>query len=236
MARLRIGLLECDHVRPHLQPIAGDYRDMFSALVPSVELVPYDIRGGVLPSSPSECDGWLCTGSSSSVYDGSRWIDDLSAFARDVRVARTPFVGICFGHQLLAHALGGRTERAEGGWGVGTHRLDLARSAPWMEPPLDAISLLYCHQDQITVLPEGGEILGSTAHCQVAMVAVGSSMLGIQGHPEFGAAYLAALIDERVHRLGTERTALARASLATPRDEATVSRWIISFLTGARPT
>src|SRR4051794_36622829 len=91
---------------------------MFSELL-DVELVPFDVVNGVLPSSPDECDGWLAGGSRFSVYDDRPWIHSTSAFVRKVRDAGAPYVGICFGHQLLAHALGGRTEKASVGWGVG---------------------------------------------------------------------------------------------------------------------
>ena len=118
---MRIGLLECDHVAERYLPIAGDYGDMFGRwwrdADPDAEVVRYDAHRGVLPERPDECDAWLCTGSSASVYDDEPWIDGLADFVRAVHVARVPLVGVCFGHQLLAHALGGRTERADGRMG-----------------------------------------------------------------------------------------------------------------------
>jgi GMP synthase-like glutamine amidotransferase len=226
----RVGVLECDHVRPELRSIAGDYRDMFAALLPAVELVPYDVRAGVLPSSPNDCDGWICTGSSASVYEGASWVEDLSGFVRAARADGSPFVGICFGHQLLAQALGGGVERASVGWGAGAHRLTVQTSEPWMDPPLDEVILLYSHQDQVTEVPDGGRILGSTGHCPVAMLQIDETMLGIQGHPEFGAPYLRALIDLRVDRIGHDGADRARASLSAPRDEIVVGAWIRAFL------
>jgi GMP synthase-like glutamine amidotransferase len=146
------------------------------------------------------------------------------------RGAGVPFVGICFGHQLIAHALGGRVTRAEGGWGVGTQRASVASTTPWMVPPRDEYALLYSHQDQVVVLPEDGRSLASTNHAPVAMLAVGDTMLGIQGHPEFGASYLDALMADRVERIGAARHAHAVASLDEPRDEALVAQWIARFL------
>src|SRR5438105_14480768 len=102
---LRIGLVECDHVNDRFRAINGDYADMFESLL-DLELVGYDAVNGVLPAEPHECDGWLATGSRFSVYDDVEWIHRLGGFVRDVRDAGAPFVGICFGHQLLAHALG----------------------------------------------------------------------------------------------------------------------------------
>jgi GMP synthase-like glutamine amidotransferase len=231
---LRVGILVCDDVAARYLPIAGDYGDMFAAMVtdadPAAEVVRYDARHGVLPERPDECDAWLCTGSSASVYDAEAWISDLSAFVREVHAARVPFVGICFGHQLLAHALGGRTERAPGGWGVGALAMDVTQTAPWMAPALSSVTLLYSHQDQVTELPPGGEVLASAAHCPVAALTVGEDMVGIQAHPEFGADYVRALLEDRVDRIGDAQTATALESLDAPTDEAVVAAWIVTFL------
>lgn len=230
---MRIGLLECDHVAERYRAIAGDYRDMFQAMVsasdPAAEVVLYDVLGGVLPSRANECDAWLCTGSSASVYDGDAWIDALAEFVRDVHAAGVPFVGICFGHQLIAHALGGRTERAAVGWGAGALPMDIVDEQDWMVPTLASATLLYSHQDQVTALPPGGRVLASAAHCPVAMLALGH-VIGIQAHPEFGAPYLRALLQDRVDRIGEAGTAAALASLDQPTDETTVAGWILAFL------
>lgn len=233
---MRIGLLECDHVDDRYRPIAGDYRNMFAALLseplPDAELVAYDAAAGVLPAAPDECDAWLCSGSRFSVYDDLGWIGELASFVRKVADAGTPFVGICFGHQLIAHALGGRTERAESGWAAGAHRLDVVRTEPWMQPPRTSLNLLFMHQDQVRRVPDGGEVLACTVHCQIAVLRVGESMLGIQAHPEFGAPYLEALLDACVARIGEERTATARRSLATSTDERVAATWMVRFLRG----
>jgi GMP synthase-like glutamine amidotransferase len=233
---VRIGLLECDHVDEHNRTVAGDYSDMFRQMLagplPHAEVVTFDARNGVLPGSPHDCDAWLCTGSRHSVYEDLDWIRDLSGFVRRAGEAEVPFVGICFGHQLIAHSLGGRTERAAVGWAAGAHLVDITRPEPWMDPPLTSARLLFMHQDQVQDLPEGAEVLACTEHCQVAALRVGPSMLGIQAHPEFSVVYLEALLDDRVGRIGEERTERARRSLAEPIDDETVARWIARFLEG----
>lgn len=220
----RIGLLECDHVDDRFRSIAGDYLDMFAVLLPHLDLVPYDACNGRLPSSPDDCDGWVATGSRRSVYDDEPWIHALSGFVRSIREAGAPYAGICFGHQLLAHALGGRTARAGSGWGAGAHDMAVRDREP------HTVRLLYMHGDQVADVPEDGVVLGKTDHCPVAMLQVGSSMLGMQAHPEFPPAYLEALLDVRVGRIGEEKTAAARASLEGPLDAAVAARWIASNL------
>ena len=236
---MRIGLLECDHVRERYLPIAGDYSDMFEAMIalvdPEAEVVGYDARNGVLPARPDECDAWLITGSAASVYDDEPWIEPVADLVRAVHEARVPCVGICFGHQLLAHALGGRTERAEGGWGVGALAMEVLDAQPWMEPGLASATLLYSHQDQVTELPPDGRILASAAHCPIAMLAIGDDMIGMQAHPEFGADYVRALLEDRVDRIGQATTAAALATLYEPSDEVAVACWILAFVRSRVP-
>ena len=235
---MRIGILEADHVQERYLPIAGDYWDMFSTMVadadPAASAVRYDVRDGQLPKRPDDCDAWLCTGSSASVFDDEPWIHDLADLVREIHVARVPFVGICFGHQLLAHALGGRTERA-GRWGVGALPMDLVDVPPWIDPLVPSPTLLYSHQDQVTALPPDSRVLANAPHCPIAMVAVGEDMLGLQAHPEFGAAYVRALLDDRVDRIGDQETEVAVATLERPTDERAVAAWILAFLRSRLP-
>ncbi|MEQ1786463.1 MAG: hypothetical protein ABL966_05375 [Acidimicrobiales bacterium] len=231
---MRVGVLVCDHVAERYLGIDGDYTDMFTEMVArtgeSAEVVLYDAVAGVLPGRPDECDGWLCTGSSSSVYDGDAWIEALAAFVREVHAAKVPFAGVCFGHQLVAHALGGRTERATRGWGAGALPMEVTVEEPWMTPPRSSATLLYSHQDQVTVLPPGGRVLASAAHCPIAMLAVDDHVVGVQAHPEFSTAYLRALLEDRVDRIGEAGTAAAMASLEQPTDELAVAAWLLAFL------
>jgi GMP synthase-like glutamine amidotransferase len=99
-----------------------------------------------------------------------------------------------------------------------------------MDPPRASVTLLHSHQDQVILLPPGGEVLASAAHCPVAMLSVGDTTLGIQAHPEFRAPYLRALVEDRVDRLTPAGTAAALDTLRTPTDEAVVARWLTGFL------
>jgi GMP synthase-like glutamine amidotransferase len=236
---VRIGLLECDHVGRKYRGIAGDYFDMFAVIfdrfAPKVELVPFDVVGGVLPDAVDTCQGYVCTGSRYSAYDDYPWIRQLVGFVREVQTASVPFVGICFGHQILAQALGGRVAKAASGWGAGAHILDVdttAAAVPWMVPAQDACNLLFMHQDQVVDLPRGATLLGSAEHCPVAMFEVGAGLLGVQAHPEFTPDFAAALIHDRSTLITEAVSERALASLGKPTDEAVVTAWMGRLLAG----
>jgi GMP synthase-like glutamine amidotransferase len=172
-APIEVGLLECDHVAPHLLEIGGDYADMFAAAfarhAPHVRFVRYDAVGGHLPEDPRVHDAWLVTGSRWSVYDDEPWIAALLGFIRRVDAAGGVLVGVCFGHQAIAHALGGQTTRSERGWGVGVHEAALTARRPWMDADgAAAFGLLMTHQDQVRRLPPGASVLACSDHCEVA--------------------------------------------------------------------
>ena len=227
---MRVGLLECDHVGERLRHLSGDYADMFGALLGDLELLPFDVCNGELPDVPDQCDAWLCTGSRRSVYDDDEWIEPARQFVRDVGHAGVPFVGICFGHQLLADALGGSVEKSNYGWGAGIHAVQVTATERWMQPRQDRLRLHFMHQDQVVRPPEDAVVLGCTDHCSVAMFRVGETMLGMQAHPEFTVPYAGALLADRTERVGGDRAEEARRSLTTPTDEAVAARWLTSFL------
>ncbi|MCB9303244.1 MAG: amidotransferase [Lewinellaceae bacterium] len=131
---MKIGLLECDHVAPPFRHIAGDYRDMFAAILPGLQLKPYDVCNGEFPENVEACDGYLCTGSKYSVYDDIDWIHRLKVFFHELYAAKKPFVGVCFGHQMMAEALGGKVAKAPVGWCVGVHEFAVLETAEWMRP------------------------------------------------------------------------------------------------------
>jgi GMP synthase-like glutamine amidotransferase len=231
---LRIGLLGCDDVPERLKHIAGGYRDMFEALLaphmPNLDLVWFDVIKGALPENPDVCDGYICTGSRYSVYENRDWILRLQAHVRELATARKPFVGICFGHQVLAQALGGEVAQAEQGWGVGILEMSIVQPEAWMLPPRQQCRLQYMHADQVQRLPPQSEVLATASHCPIAMFRVNRMMLGIEGHPEFPAPYVDALIEARREQIGSARAEAALACLRGPVDSQTVARWIANFL------
>lgn len=229
---MKVGLLECDHVMEKYAHIAGDYwqmfEDLFARHAPQLELVNFDVRNGELPVSVDACEAFICTGSRFSAYDPEDWIQGLMGFLRQLRDVNKPFVGICFGHQLMAEALGGKVEKAQQGWGIGVHGLNIVKQESWMQPEQASCGVQYSHRDQVTRLPENSVLLGESDHCPVAMFRVGETMLGIQGHPEFPAAYVEALVRGRTELIGADKVNATKFD--APTDEAIITNWLAKFL------
>jgi GMP synthase-like glutamine amidotransferase len=234
---MRIGLLVAGHVDEASRGVAGDYPDLFGALLGThdVELVEYDIAAGRFPDSVAECDGWLCSPSRSSVYDDLPWITPAEAMLRDLIATEQPYVGICFGHQLLARALGATVERSPGGWQVGAQTYELVQQRPWMNPPLRQATLIASHEDQVMTMPEGAELLarGLTGESAIAGFTVGERAWTLQGHPEFVAPLADHLLARRIELIGAEKVVAGRASLAKPLDREVVGAWIARFFATA---
>lgn len=231
---LRLGILQADRVDPECCDRFGDYPDMFAtalhdALGSGVSFEFFDVRRGCYPDRIGACDGYLITGSRASVYDDEPWIARLKDFVRELNDARAKTVGICFGHQLIAAALGGIVNRAAAGWGVGVHTWKVVDDEPWMRPRLREIRLLASHQDQVGILPRGARLLAASDFCPHAVFAVEGHLFAVQGHPEFTRDYAGFLMYKRRDQLGGAFGPGLR-SLQRPTDEAVVARWIAGFL------
>jgi GMP synthase-like glutamine amidotransferase len=185
----RIGILQTDHAPIELLNKHGDYNEFFMRLL-SDELLrfeTYAIVDGVVPSSVTDADGWLITGAKYAVYERHDWIAKLERLIREIYDARIPLIGICFGHEIIAQALGGRVEKSHRGWTAGPvcyERSDLKKTQ----------TILAWHQDQVTVKPALAELVGSSTDCENAVLRYGSTVMTYQGHPEITADYLRDLL------------------------------------------
>lgn len=231
---MKIGILQADDVNPVLQPEHGNYPQMFEkalrAVLPDCELPVYRVLDGELPATTTECDAWLITGSKFGVNDGLHWIEALSDFVRTLWAEQRPLVGICFGHQLMARALGGTVVKSDKGWGVGLSFNQVIERKPWMQPWQEELDLLVSHQDQVVVLPEEAQVLASSDFCPYYLIQYGECFLSVQGHPEFCVDYCRALMEMRRDTLPAARLRAGRASLNAEADSQLMMQWIASFL------
>jgi GMP synthase-like glutamine amidotransferase len=228
---MKIGILETGEPPANLELRFGRYESMFSTLLGGrFATTNYNIVGGTFPSAVEEQDAYIVTGSLAGVYDPFSWISDLKTFLREAK-GKTKLVGVCFGHQIMAEAFGGRVEKSERGWGTGLHRYDVREKAAWMDD-VQSFAVPVSHQDQIIEQPPGSRVLASSAFTPFAVLGYQDQpAISFQCHPEFEPGYAAALIEHRRARLPDPDGAIA--SLGKPNDRALVGKWIGRFLDGS---
>jgi GMP synthase-like glutamine amidotransferase len=237
-----IGILETGRVNETLIPRYGEYAPMFEAWLcradPGFAYRAYATLDGEIPASPAECDAWLVTGSKHGVYDDLPWIDPLKAFLRASRAAGQPIIGICFGHQILAEALGGQAMKSAKGWGAGAHEYDVVRRPAWMAGAPDSFAIHAMHQDQVTAIPEDATVLAASPFCEFAMLAYGDpdapDAISIQPHPEFDVDYARALVELRSGvAIPPDRSAQALESFGRTVHQQEMARWCVDYLRNA---
>jgi GMP synthase-like glutamine amidotransferase len=239
---MHIGILKTDAVRPEWVSEFGEYPDMFERLVlaadPSATFSVWDVEEGVYPSDSDvdTVDGFIITGSKSSAYADKEWIRNLERLVQELHAKRKKMVGICFGHQVIARALGGTVAKSDKGWGVGVNVYNVSELPVQGDDEIRGggsgfLKLVASHQDQVTVLPPGARTVVSNEHCENAGFVIGEHVLTLQGHPEFSAEYSEAIMAFRHDMIGAERVAQGRASLVTHQHEGPrVARWMVDFL------
>ena len=158
---MKIGILNADAVKPEFAAEFGEYPDMFAevllAVNPGLDLVTYEVVQDEYPAHLDEADAYIITGSKLSVYDEVPWVLRLKEFVVELHEAQKTLIGICFGHQMVAEALGGKTSAANVGWCVGVHRIFPTADAASYGLPGGPINLRANHKDQVTQLPPGGK-------------------------------------------------------------------------------
>jgi GMP synthase-like glutamine amidotransferase len=222
---MKLAILETGRPPGALAEEFGDYPSMFEQLLgDGFAVETFDVQAGQLPDSGH--DAILITGSPAGVYDDFPWIGPLMQFIRSA--ADRKMVGVCFGHQVMAQALGGRVVKSEKGWGAGLHRYDIVRREPWMDGESE-VAVPASHQDQVIVQPPHTEIVAASDFTPYAGLAwTDRPAISFQFHPEFSPAYAKALIEARYDAVPDPDAAMA--SLDAPNDNQRVAGWIKRFL------
>ncbi|MGF1445253.1 MAG: hypothetical protein ACFBRM_03535 [Pikeienuella sp.] len=239
---MRLGIIETGKIDPTLAEAHGDYPEMMRRMLapelPGLQVVTTSVVAGAALPEVAAAEAWLVTGSKHGVYDPLPWIDPLKAFLNEARRAARPLVGICFGHQILAAAFGGRAEKSDRGWGIGVHRYLTRQRPTWMADACDELRFHTIHQDQVTRLPEDTVVLAGSDFCPYAMLAFGDpeapEAISIQAHPEFQAGYARDLL---LHRRGAPlppaATDTALETIGGEVDNAAFAAWTAAYLTSA---
>lgn len=205
---MHIGILQTGRSPDETRDKNGDYDAFFVRYLDKrgFTFKTYAVLDGELPDEPQAADGWLITGSRFGAYEDHNWIPPLEDFLRAVYAQGIPTVGICFGHQILAQALGGKVEKFKGGWSVGPQT--------YQSEVFGEQSIIAWHQDQVTQCPRDATVVGHSKFCKNAMLAYGDKALTLQPHPEFSSEFLSDLLDARGDILPPEIAKQARDNIA----------------------
>ncbi len=234
---MNIGILETGLLNEKLNGRYEPYPVMFAALLDragkGLSYQSYSVINGEMPDSVRDCDGWLITGSRHGVYENLPWMLDLQTFIREIDAAKIPLVGICFGHQIVAQALGGEVVKSDKGWGIGVQSYQIDNVQPWMQQTRDQVYIYAFHQDQIVELPPRAQIYSSSEFCPYAGLSYGDSIITMQAHPEFEEEYEVALLEMYGGNIVAENEAEEALkwmrSTGQKADTQMLAEWIVEF-------
>ena len=233
-SKVKLGILKTG-APPRALADHGTYPEMFRRLLGEdrYDYAVFDAERGELPEEASTCAAYLITGSACDAYDTQPWILELKRFLRAAR-GKAALVGICFGHQVMAEAFGGRVIKSASGWGLGSHTYQIVRRQPWMDEA-STITLPASHQDQVVELPPACEVVACSAFAPFGMVAyTDHPAISLQLHPEFDRGFAAALAEMRRGKGPSDDDVdRAIASLEQPNDRERVAGWINRFIAAA---
>ena len=230
---LSLCILETDHLAPDLVELHTGYGRMFEVLFDKVsdqvECHVFNVVDGVYPPENACFDAWLITGSKADAFSDEPWIKRLRDYVIRRYQAGDVLLGVCFGHQLIARALGGEVGRAKTGWGIGVQQFAVVQQHDWMQPELGNLALLMSHQDQVNHLPNDATVLAASEYCPYAAFVIGDQVLCVQGHPEFEPDYASAIYERRQTGFSAEAYRQALDSLSGVHDGEVFARWILNF-------
>jgi GMP synthase-like glutamine amidotransferase len=225
---MRIGILQCGQSPAQLKDEMGDYPDMFERLLAGRGFTfrTWHVEAMDFPADVHEAEGWLLTGSRHGVYEDHAFIPPLEDFIRRAYAAHVPLVGICFGHQIIAQALGGRVVKHPGGWAVGTQDYDFGG---------ESLRLNAWHQDQVVQLPPGATVAARNAFCENAALVYDDRAFTVQPHPEFEDRFVQGLMDTRAKGVvPAELLEGAAARMGQARSSSAIADRIEAFLKAPR--
>jgi len=223
-----IGILQCGHFAVVEGFPKRTYTDLYSAMLNGHGFThrTWSVVDMEFPGSVRDADGWLISGSKHGAYEDLPFIPPLEDFVREVYAAEVPMVGICFGHQIMAQALGGRVEKWQGGWSIGRVGYDFGG---------ETLALNAWHQDQVVAVPDEAEVTASSDACAIAGLRYARKAMSVQPHPEFDAGAVDLLLEARARGVVPDSMiATAREANALPVANGEMARRIAEFFKESR--
>lgn len=185
---------------------------------------------------PGDLEGIIITGSAAGVYDTPVWINPLRDFIRRAYAKKTPMLGVCFGHQIMADALGGDVRKSEKGWGLGRGEYQVRQKPAWLNGIGENVAIAASHQDQVITPPADAEVfLASEFTPNAGLIYGNGAAISIQPHPEFDAEFASALVElRRDNPITNDQADTAVASLENPLDSIDIAAGLASFFKTSR--
>ena len=229
-----ILLIKTGDTFPEIKSIHGDFEEMIKACVPgdSPEITVYDARKQLVLPPLSDYAGVILTGSHSMVTDEEDWSERLIPYIREMSQLETPVLGICYGLQLIAKAMGGTVDYDKQGIQSGMVSVMLTDDAQ-QDPIFSQLPATFYtnvgHSQVVTVLPEGTVLLARNYKETYEAMRIGKSMWGIQFHPEFTQAISRQYIElsqEAIQSTDQNLETLWENCSETPESRSLISRFV----------
>lgn len=224
----------------HFDTSPGNYQEKYLPMIeiflknafPSELIKNYHVAQGDFPVNVEECSLWIVTGSACSCYEEIPWINKLIQFIQEIDRLKVKTIGICFGHQLIAHALGGKVEKSDKGWGIGIRTFEILEYENYMSPMLEGnkCSLLFSHQDHVVILPTRAKRIATDLFCENQIYSIEKHIFCLQGHPEFSRDFARERYLARKEIIGEGLVESAIETLSNSSNENEIAQWFYRFL------
>ncbi len=234
---MKLTIIETGHVPASISADWPSYPAMFEALLaphmPGLTVETVELYSGATLPAPANLEAILITGAAAGVYDDTPWMQPLFEFIRAAATAGMPQIGICFGHQAIAKALGAEVTKSDKGWGIGRHDYQIRARPDWLgDSAATRFALGVSHQDQVLSLPPGALTVAGSDFCPYAAIDYPSATaISFQGHPEYSPEFACALYAIRKGTiLASDKVDAAGDSFSQPLDNNLVGKWMARFL------
>lgn len=237
---MKLTIIQTGEVAEPLRADFSSYPSMFKDMFDSAGAeFSYQtialINGAQLPD-PSVLEGIIITGSAFGVYDPEPWMEPLRNFIRAAYTHNIPMLGVCFGHQIIADAMGGEVRKSEKGWSLGPHLYRATKVPRFMQTTTETVSLLAMHQDQVIAPPPAASVfLASDFTPNAGLAYANGSTFSVQPHPEFTPAYLRALLNFRADKFPDPMRSVALGRLEEDFDSIKMASQLAQKFAALRP-